>query len=337
MPDGLYAQWKREIVVDAFAHRGLPADVAPLRTLPPGSRRRAVLTARRTGRTVTLGFHAEGSHRLIDIAECPVLTPTITRALPAIRSIAMRSIGGDGAVRATVLEVAEGLDLMLETDERSRSAGDRLALAELARTHGVQRLTVDGEVVAQHGPVELDIAGHRVAPPAGVFVQAAAPAEAMLIEAVVAAIGKAKNIADLFAGLGTFTLPLARSARVTAVDSDAAALAALASAARKATGLKPVATLTRDLFREPLARKELEPFDAVVLDPPRAGAAAQVAMLAKSAVSRVVMVSCNPATLARDARSLIEAGYHMGRVQPVDQFLWSSHVEAVVEFNRHKR
>jgi 23S rRNA (uracil1939-C5)-methyltransferase len=183
------------------------------------------------------------------------------------------------------------------------------------------------------GPT-LASGGVTIAPPPGVFLQAVPEAEAIMIGYIVAATANAKYVADLFCGIGTFTFPLARGARVLAVDGDRRAVEALDAAAKAAQAIKPVDVKVRDLLREPLARKELEPFDAVVFNPPRAGAKAQAEMLAKSRVPTVVGVSCNPATLARDARILIDGGYALEKVSPIDQFLFSPHVEAVAVFRR---
>jgi 23S rRNA (uracil1939-C5)-methyltransferase len=180
----------------------------------------------------------------------------------------------------------------------------------------------------------VTIAQVSVAPPPGAFLQAATEADALLAHHVTAGIGKAKRVLDLFCGLGTLSLALARRARVTAVDSDAALLAALRKASNGAQGLKPIESLRRDLFRDPLSPKELEKTDAIVLDPPRAGAAAQCQSIARSKVRRVVMVSCNPATLARDLRALVDAGYAIESVVPIDQFLYTHHLEAVAVLTR---
>ncbi|TPQ50089.1 hypothetical protein C2U72_15135, partial [Prosthecomicrobium hirschii] len=194
---------------------------------------------------------------------------------------------------------------------------------------GFARFSIDGETLVEARPPQMRFGGVAVAIPAGAFVQAVASAEEALSSRVVEAVGKAKRVADLFAGSGTFTLRLARGAHVHAVESEARALDALSRAARHAQGLKPISIETRDLYRRPLMAKELAKYDAVVFDPPRDGAAPQAKELAKSAVPIIVAVSCNPATLARDARYLIDAGWRLGPVQPVDQFLWSHHVEAV--------
>jgi 23S rRNA (uracil1939-C5)-methyltransferase len=329
MAPSTYAAWKRGILLEAFRHRGLMPEIAPAVTVGPGTRRRAVLSARRLGRDVVLGYHARASEAVVAIAECPVATPAIAGALPALREIADAVLGGDGSCRLAVLDTGAGLDVAIEAGRVDPPA--RARLGEIAARAGVLRISAGGEpVVLQQAP-RLVIDGLEVAPPAGAFTQASAAAEAAMIGLVTAAVGKARRIADLFCGLGTFALPMARRARVLAVDGDAAALAALAAAARR-PGLKPVETLRRDLFREPLSRAELAGLDAVVLDPPRAGAKAQAEALARAGVATIVYVSCNPATLARDARTLVEGGYRLARVTPVDQFLWAAHVEAVANF-----
>jgi 23S rRNA (uracil1939-C5)-methyltransferase len=175
--------------------------------------------------------------------------------------------------------------------------------------------------------------GNVVLPPRA-FLQAAPAAEAEMVRLVVAAAGQARRIADLFCGLGTFTFPLAKGAPLLAVDGDRQAIGALQNAAKRAPGLKPIETKVRDLFRTPMSARELEPFDAVVFDPPRAGAATQAATLAMSSVATIAAVSCNPATLARDARILLDGGYRLEGVTPIDQFLYSPHVEAVAVFRR---
>jgi 23S rRNA (uracil1939-C5)-methyltransferase len=212
----------------------------------------------------------------------------------------------------------------------------RSELAMLAEQAGWARLTASGqEIVVRHLPqlVEGDV---RVVPPPGAFVQAAGEAERVMQEIATRAATGAKRVLDLFAGIGTLTFPLARAARVLAVDSDRAALEALEAAVRGAQGLKPVEVRQRDLLLEPFARKELEPFDCVVFDPPRAGAKAQAEMIAKSVVPVVVAVSCNPATLARDLRCLVDGGYTIEKVVPVDQFVFSHHVEVIVVLRREK-
>ncbi len=334
MSGSLYRSWKEEIVSAAFAHRGLVPEIAPLAEIPPGTRRRAVLTAVRDAKGVRLGFREEGTHSLIDIAVCPVLQPAIAGALPALRELVAAVVPNRGEGRLTVTATPAGLDVAIATEGASASVEAAARLAALAGKNGIARVTLNGAPAVMLVEPALSFGGVRVSLPVDAFVQAAPPAETIMTELVVAAIGKAKQVADLFCGLGTFTFPLARKARVLAVDGNRTALSALRDAALHAQGIKSVETKVRDLMREPLSRKELEPFGAVVLDPPRAGAKAQAEALAKSKVPVVVAVSCNPATLARDARILVDGGYKIERVTPVDQFVFSAEVEAVAVLRR---
>ena len=348
MGDRLYAEWKRDIVVGALRSRGLEPVVAPLRRVPAASRRRAVLTARRADGRVMLGYHRRRSNDLVDIEECPVLLGGIVAKLPALRAIAALLPAPE--VRLTVLDTPAGLDVAAETGvRRGRSQGQHqgqpqggsptigrdaaTALARIATQHGLARVTVDGEMLVELARPQLGMGEADVAVPPGAFVQAVRQSEEMMRDLVVAALdgapARSGRTADLFCGVGTFTLALARRGRVLAVDSDAAAVAALTAAARHAQGLKPIEARVRDLFREPLTARELEPFDAVVLDPPRAGAQAQARELARSGVETVVAVSCDPGTLARDAQILTDGGYAIASVTPIDQFVYSAHVETV--------
>jgi 23S rRNA (uracil1939-C5)-methyltransferase len=334
MDETLYADWKRSIVVDALRQRGLEAEVAPLVRIGAGTRRRAVLAARREARGIMLGYHRRRSHDLFALEECPVLEPAIVNSLQGLCSIAAAL--GRAEVRLTVLSTPAGLDVATDAGGPTIDPRTAAALAQLASTHRVARISIGSETILHRSSPALDLGGIAVTPPPGTFAQAVAEAEAVMIERVAAAVGKSRRVADLFAGIGTFALPLARTARVLAVDGDERALAALADAARRASGLKPIETRRRDLFREPLSSKELEDIDAVVLDPPRAGARAQAEALAKSAVPVVVAVSCDPGTLARDARILVDGGYTLDSVTPVDQFLFSAHVEAVAVLRRSR-
>ena len=335
MSDRLYADWKRSILVDAFRHHGLQAEIAPLRRIALGSRRRAVLTARQeAGGSVTLGYHRRKSTDLVDIEECPILEPAIVARLGALRSIAAAMPGRD--IRLTVLLTHGGLDVSVNHDGR-RPGPDAIAgLAQIAAAHGIARITLNGETVMDRAVPTLSFGGINAVPPPGIFVQAAEAAEVEISRLVVDTVGRSKRVADLFCGVGTFTLPLARRSRVLAVDGDQAAIAALASAGRHAQGLKPIETKLRDLFREPLSPRELKDFDAVVFDPPRAGAKAQAERLAQSLVPLVVAVSCDPGTLARDLRILVDGGYNIDAVTPIDQFLFSAHVEAVAVLRRRR-
>lgn len=261
--------------------------------------------------------------------------PAISAALPALRAIAEAAIGQAGTIRLAVTAAAGGLDLALHADEVLKlDAEARARIGAVASDNRIQRVTSRGELIAQTVSPRLSLGGALVELPPASFIQATAEAEATIAATLAAALGKAKRIADLFCGLGTFTYGLARRARVLACDGDMAAIEALKVAARATPGLKPIEARVRDLLREPLSRTELTDIDAVVLDPPRAGAKAQAEALARAKVPVIGYVSCNPATLARDCRILVDGGYAIERVIPIDQFLWSAHVEAVAVLRR---
>jgi 23S rRNA (uracil1939-C5)-methyltransferase len=334
MPPGLYADWKRDIVASALARAGVAADVGPIIRLPPASRRRAGLTARRTGGRTLLGYHAEGTHRLVDLAECAVLAPALADALATLRNLANIALRPERSLRIGVLLLDHGLDVAIAAEAGDLVADAAQRLTETARDSQITRLHLNGDLVLQKGPPRLTIDETAIDVPSGVFLQASALAEEEIAQHVIAGVGKARTVVDLFCGVGTFALRLARRATVAAFDSDRAAIMALTAAARRALGRKPITATPRDLFRDCLSRRELEPFDAVVLDPPRAGAKDQCDVLARSNVPRIVMVSCNPSTLARDLACLVRGGYVPGPVTPIDQFVWSNHVEAVVTLER---
>ncbi|MEX1059556.1 MAG: class I SAM-dependent RNA methyltransferase [Methyloceanibacter sp.] len=327
-----YLGWKRAQVVAALKSRGLDAEVDPVRSVPLGSRRRAALVLGRGKAGLALGYRRARSHDLIDVAVCPVLSPRIVASLPKLKEALAPLLGGKREAKVGVTDTGSGLDIVVEgirptPASLGASAGKAVSL-------GVARLTADVESIAPSGPPEVDLSGARVRLPPGAFLQASGAAEAVLTGLVREGVSGAKRLADLFAGLGTFTFALARDAAVDAFEGDEAALHALADAARKTPKLKPVRTFGRDLFRAPLGAKELQAYDAVVLDPPRAGASAQAQELAKSSVPKLVAVSCNPGTLARDLRFLVDGGYRIARIVPVDQFLFSPHIEVVAHLER---
>lgn len=335
MSPALYAEWKRGAIVQAFAHRGIDAEVTALTAIAPRSRRRAFLGVERTDQNVAIGFREEGQHALVDMLECPVLDPMIVAAIPVLKEMAKIAMPGRTSGRLVVTKLDHGLDVSFDNGHKMLHSDDRQALAKMCKTSRVIRLIVAGDMVVTHEIASLTLGGVAVDPPPSIFLQAVPQAEALLIDFVTAALPpKAKRVADLFCGVGTFALPLARKVQVFAVDSDKRALAALETATRHASGLKPIEVRQRDLFREPLSPKELESFDAVIFDPPRAGAAEQVERIARSKVRHVIAVSCAPMTLARDAKTLIDAGFKMGPVTPIDQFLYSPHTEAVAVFKR---
>jgi 23S rRNA (uracil1939-C5)-methyltransferase len=334
MSPQVYSRWKHDLVAKAMHAQGLDIPVGSLLPIPPRSRRRAVFTSQMAAAGSSFGFHARRTHAVVDIMECPVMVPAISSALADLKSLVATLPRRAEEVRVTVAALDGGLDVALAGSRGKLSPAERARLAERAATSRIARLTVDGDIIATHVEPSLVTSAGAIVPPPGAFFQAVSKAEDAMVQQVVIAVGKAKRIVDLFAGLGTFSLPLARVGRVLAVDSDKSLLAALSDAARKAQGLKPIETKLRDLFREPLSLKELEGADAVVFDPPRAGAEAQVQVLARSPIKTLVAVSCNPQTLARDARILRDGGYACVGVAPIDQFLYTPHIEAVAVFRR---
>ncbi|HVJ54595.1 MAG TPA: class I SAM-dependent RNA methyltransferase [Aliidongia sp.] len=331
-----YAAFKRELVVGALARQGLEAPVRAALISPPASRRRAGLEARRLAGGTVLGFHGRASHHIVDLAVCPVLRPELVSLLPALRDLsgAVLKPGEAASIRLTL--GASGIDVGLELPSEP-------ALAALERLSGFARppvarvwWRVAGSapmLAAQPEPFRVRFGEVAVELPFGAFLQATEEGEAALTDAVREGVGRARRIADLFAGSGTFTMALAEGRVLHAVEGDAAAVAAIAAAGRRHQ-LTQVTTERRDLEARPLLPPELAAYDAVIFDPPRAGARAQAELLAQSRVPIVVGVSCNPATFARDAAILAQGGYRLDWVQPVDQFLWSGHVELVGRFSR---
>ena len=331
--DGFVAGWKSGVVQQALAGQGLEAPLRPILTSPPASRRRAALAGRRLKSGALVGFHARASDTLTAIADCRLLDPALIAAIPAMEALVEVGAARKGEVRLTATRLDSGVDLVVEGGKPLDTAL-RVALPQIAARHRLARLVWGDEVLFQEAPPGLAMGRARVTPPPGAFLQATPQGEAALRDAVIEAVGPARRILDLFAGCGTFTLPLATNAEVHAVEGAAPLLQALAAGWRGAPGVKRVSTEARDLFRRPLLPDELARFDAVVIDPPRAGAEAQVAELAQSQVPVIAYVSCNPVTFARDSRVLIGAGYRLDWVQPVDQFRWSAHVELVARLLR---
>ncbi len=331
--DSFVANWKQDIVVAALAGQGLSAPFCPLVTSPPQSRRRATLTGRKTKGGALLGFHARASDQMVAVPQCQLLHPDLIATFPALEALVKAGGSRSAEVQLTVTRSLAGPDVAVKGGKELDSAL-RLDLARLAETHGIARLTWDGEMIALRTQPMQRFGRALVAPPPGAFLQATAEGEQALLRAVALAIGPVRRMADLFAGCGTFALPLAERSEVHAVEGLAAMTAALDKAARQIEGLKRVTVETRDLFRRPLEPDELKRFDAVVIDPPRAGAEAQTQRLVEAAVPIIASVSCNPTTFARDARILVKGGYTLDWVQVVDQFRWSAHVELVARFSR---
>ncbi len=329
-----YLLWKRNLVVEAMEHAGLIAPVEPITDAHGKGRRRAVLHARRgNGDILEVGFAAPRAHHIVAIDKCPILAPGLSGAVPAAWAIAELLKPTIKPLDIHVTATDSGMDVDVR-GSGPLSTKLTSAIAKLAEQHRLARITRHGELVLQREPPTLKIGRANVALPPGAFLQATAEGEAALAKQVLAHVGKAKRVADLFSGLGTFALRLAEEARVTAVDSEGTAIKALERAVQMTSGLKGVVAQTRDLFRSPIMASELKAFDAVVFDPPRQGAERQAQELALSKVPVVVAVSCDATTFARDARILIDGGYKLDTVTPVDQFRYSHHVELVAKFTR---
>lgn len=320
-----YCAWKRNLLVTALEHQGIKADVEPLIDAQGDGRRRATLHVARTEDGLIAGFNAARSHDIHALDHCPILVPALAGASHIARRI--------GAVIGPCDVAFTATDTGIDVDVASKRTPTP-ALAALVNSENLARLSLNREPVATRAAPEIAIGKARLRLPAGAFLQATKAGEEMLAALVIENIGKAKRVADLFSGVGVFALRLADKAKVFAADSDKASITALAEAVRRTSGLKPVETRTRDLFREPLMARELKDFDAVVFDPPRAGAETQARQLAKSTVETVVAVSCDPASFARDARLLVEGGYRLKRSTPVDQFAFTAHIETVALFRR---
>jgi 23S rRNA (uracil1939-C5)-methyltransferase len=341
-----YLDWKRHIVVAAMERQGIAGSiVGPMIATPPGDRRRAELAALRLrGKqgAVVLGFHARASNRIVDMAECVILRPALQHAIAPLREALAKILEPGTGCDLLLTETPVGLDLLITTKMPPRPK-QSLAFAAFAEEVDLARVSWTSErtgiePVAQRRPPAVNFDGVAVALPPGAFLQASAAAEKIMAGLVLDNLGTLPpraRVADLFAGLGTFTLPIAAAGvRVHAVDSAGDGLNGLLAATGAAGFSGRVTVETRDLSERPFMAAELKDYAAVVFDPPRAGAAAVVRQLAESKVPRVVAVSCNPATFARDAAALIAGGYRLTRVTPVDQFVYTGHVELVAGFVR---
>ena len=332
--DSAYARYMIDRISEALHAQGLPTpEIRTPYLSPPATRRRAAFTAERKGKLVRLGFNEAGSHQLVDIAECPVLDPRLFALTGPLRGF-LRDVMKERkrvSVRMTLAD--QGIDLMIGGVEAEGLAAIE-AMTSFAQKHSLARLTVDEgygpSTRWEPEPVTITLGGVAVSLPEGAFLQATVDGEAALVRAVTEALGGADETADLFAGLGTFAFAL--PGKVHGVEGGRDALLALHSSAKRAG--RPISVEHRDLFRRPLTAQELNRFDGVVIDPPRAGAKEQIAELAASSVSRIASVSCNPATFARDAKMLTDGGYRLDWIQPVGQFRWSTHTELAARFSR---
>ncbi|MGH6810894.1 MAG: class I SAM-dependent RNA methyltransferase [Methylocella sp.] len=327
-----YACWKRDLVTSALRRAGLTNEVSDLADAHGAGRRRATFHARFARGRPTIGFMQARAHAIVEIDSCPVLAPSMDEALPAARAIAQALAASGKPLDILVTATASGLDVDLKGHGPLDQA-ETQTLVRIASAHDLARLSNHGGIVVSRRTPVLAMGKAMVGPPPAAFLQATGAAEETLTARVCAHFAGASRIADLFSGIGTFALRMAEFATVDAFDLEEASLQALAKAAR-AAGLRETAVSPRDLFRRPLGPLELDRYDAVVFDPPRAGAEKQALMLSASSVPLVVAVSCNAQTFARDAAILCAGGYEIARVEPVDQFRHTPHVEIVAGFRR---
>jgi 23S rRNA (uracil1939-C5)-methyltransferase len=333
--DAVYADYLVERIAGALAAQGLTAEIARPHLSPPRTRRRASLRAERIGRKVLLGFNEGQSRRIVDLAECWLLLPELFTLLAPLRGLLAGLLKDKRGCGVELALADQGIDLLLTGVEAEGLAAIE-AINDFAQVHRLARVSVDGghgaETRWEPHPATVTLGGIAVGLPAGGFLQATADGEAALLGAVCDGVGDAKTVADLFSGLGTFALPLSISAKVLAAEGARDAILSLKAAAARAG--RPIVPDHRDLFRRPYTAAELSRFGAVVLDPPRAGAKEQAVELAKADLPCLAYVSCNPATFARDAKTLVEGGWRIDWIRPVGQFRWSTHVELAASFRR---
>ena len=331
--DEFLVSWKTQVVRDALDAHGLNAPLEMIDVSPVKARRRATFSGRRTKKGALIGLHGRRSDVIVQVPGCQLLHPDLLATIPGLEALTVAGASRKAELSFAVTRSAVGPDIFV-TGGKDLTGELRIVLATIANRFGIARLVWADDLVAERATPIQNFAGIEVVPPAGAFLQATEDGQAALLGAVQRAVGDAKNVIDLFSGCGTFSLPLAKAAQIYAVESDAAMLTALDAAWRKADGLKKVTTEVRDLYRRPVLAGELASYGAVVFDPPRAGAEAQVAEIAQSGVPVVVAVSCNPVTFSRDVRILCDGGFRLDRVDVVDQFRWSPHVELVAVLSK---
>lgn len=334
-----YLTWKVDRLRKTLGRERIETEILPAFAAQPGTRRRLALHARQGKKDAArLGFKERKSWAVVQVESCPISAPALQAALPALSRVAAPLFEHPkSAPTLHTTLTATGIDVEITGVERKSgglSADARMRVAEAAAEADLARVTMDGEVAYMARQPVVRLGPAAVALPAGAFLQATAEAEAAMVDFAASACAGAERIADLYCGVGTFTFRLAEIAPVYAADGAAPAVAALSAALAGAPGLKGVTAEARDLVRRPMLAEEMKKTDTVVFDPPRSGAAEQTAEIARSGASRVVAVSCNPATFVRDARTLIDAGFTLERLLPVDQFLWSPHVELAAVFTR---
>ncbi len=332
--DDFVAAWKTDVVRQGLAAQGIETELRHIVTSPTQSRRRAKFSAKRTKKGAIVGFHGRASGVVLDIPNCQLLDPQLISAIDWFIELTILGASRKGELAITATTSETGLDVLVE-NAKPLDGVLRIALADVMQRAKFARLVWNDEPVAMESRPLQEFGTAKISLPSGAFLQATSHGEKALISAVDEIVAGSKQIVDLFSGSGTFTLPLAQNAEIHAVEGESEMLEALDRGWREAKGLKRVTTEVRDLFRRPLYPDELKSFQAVVIDPPRAGAQAQTEQIAQSKIEKIAFVSCNPVTFARDAKILADNGFRLEWVQPVDQFRWSSHVELVGNFTRN--
>jgi len=329
----IYAQWKKELVGSALAPLGLSDRVTDFIDAHGAGRRRVTFHARRRDGDIVIGFMRAKSHEVIDLNSCPLLVPQLQDSALRLKPLARLLLKSDKPIDIAVTATPNGLNVDLR-GHGPASPELRMKLTRESELLDLARLSLHGDIIVERRAPLIAIGKASVILPPGCFLQATETGEDALQSAVLSHLKDARKVADLFAGIGTFALRLAEYASVHALENDPASINALVRATRDVSGLKPVTVETRDLFRRPLVPLELNAFDHVVIDPPRAGAEAQMRMLASSRVSRVISVSCHLGSFVRDAALLLAGGYQLGKVTVIDQFRHSTHCELVGIFER---
>jgi len=330
-----YLRWKTQLVENTLARHGIETPIEEMRSFPPASRRKCAFSLERKANGVILGFVDHSVQCVLDLSQCHVLTPLLQRQLSVLRSLFDCLPVSANRYKLSVLQCNNGVDLALEG--RALPSAVQKTLMKRVVEQGFCRLAINGEILIEPIKPFIELGFTTVSPPPGAFVQAVQSAQNTMVEIISTHLKGTKNIADLFSGIGTFTLPLAQQSTVHACEENAAALACLEHGWRETGGkLKTVTLETRNLERRPLSTKELKRFDGLVFDPPRAGAQAQARQIAKAEIPKVAAISCNSVTLARDLEILLDGGYRIDRIIPLDQFCWTHHVEVVALLSKKR-
>ena len=325
--------WKSNVIKSCLTARGLETIIKPILTSKTNSRRRVTLHGIKTKKSVTVGFFKRNTHELISTPSCELVNPEILSAFSLFEEITLI-----GATRKSIIEISvtvskAGLDLNILNGKKLDNQSI-MKITGLCESFNIARITWNEDLLANFLNPTIVFQGIAITPPPNAFLQATEQGQEILITNAMLSVFDSDKVIDLFSGCGTFTLPAAKRSEVLAIDKTKSMLTAIDQAWRETTGLKKVTSRSQDLFKEPVGKEELNSFDAAIIDPPRVGAEAQSHELAKSHIKRISSVSCNPRTFSRDAKILVDSGFKIDWVQPIDQFLWSSHIELVAQFSR---